>query len=192
MAAFQRIAKHSHQAEAAASSRPNVADQREVLPQFGLARVESLAPVDPPSGESPYARAIASTRVDLPDPFSPMNTVAAPSSKRSFRSCETAGSVDGHRAGSGLLSVERSTSRIGNRSSRMPTSSQRAPTLRPAPSRPAPSRPAPSRRACLFAPSVPAWVDANEHGRREQARSTLHHVRWAATSTAVWVASEDT
>lgn len=56
------------------------------------------AAVDPPSAPSPNATARASTRVDLPEPFSPTSTVAPSSAQPSRSTWATAGTRANHSA----------------------------------------------------------------------------------------------
>ena len=82
-----------------------------------LARVECMAPRDPPSGLIPYARASASTSVDFPDPFSPTRKVMpAGRSRPDFSTLATAGMRAHQAARSTVASGRGSTRRIGRES----------------------------------------------------------------------------
>ena len=79
-----------------------------------VGRVACIECVDPPSGLSPNAIATASTRVDLPDPFSPTRKVTPLSrSIPSRASCATAGIVIGHCLGDRSASADTSTRTTG-------------------------------------------------------------------------------
>ena len=56
---------------------------------------------------------MASTIVDLPDPFSPTNTVAGPRSRPPSRRARTAGMVAGHWSTATLASGRRAIRRMG-------------------------------------------------------------------------------